>query len=81
MAHPLKTYRAQHDLSLQNFADLLGVQGTTISKIETGRQPASAKMAIEIERVTGGVVPRHILRPDFWDAPEQAAERPRGNRR
>lgn len=33
---------------------------------------ASAEMAAAIHKFTDGRVPKHVLRPDLWDAPRDA---------
>lgn len=67
MAHPIKTYRAANDLTLEDFARLLSVQPSTISRIETRKQEITPEMAIAVEQVTARAVRRHELRPDLWE--------------
>jgi DNA-binding transcriptional regulator YdaS (Cro superfamily) len=69
MAHPLKTYRARHDLSLRKFAELVGRTPAAISRVETGAGKPSPELAMAIERATGGVVKRSDLRADLWGPP------------
>lgn len=67
MAHPLKTYRAQNDLSLKAFAERVKSNASTISRIETGKEDHPVpELVIEIEKATAGAVTRAQLRPDLW---------------
>jgi hypothetical protein len=66
--HPLRQYRQANDLSLEAFGVLVGAKKAVVCKWEGG-VPPSPFSAIRIEEVTHGVVPRHVLRPDLWDAP------------
>jgi len=40
-----------------------------LSQIAHGQRRASPKLAKAIEAATGGKVPRHLIRPDVYDAP------------
>ena len=63
--NPIRAYRQAKGLTLEQFGALVGVQKAAVSKWEDGRPPSFSK-AIEIEQVTGGDLPRHVLRPDIW---------------
>lgn len=41
-----------------------------LSQIAHGHRKASPKLALAIERATGGAVSRHELRPDIYPDPE-----------
>jgi transcriptional regulator with XRE-family HTH domain len=73
MAHPMKAYRERHGLTLAQLGDFLGVTKPAVFKWERGLGPSPA-MAIEIEKLTGGELPRWELRPDLWSAPQEVAE-------
>ena len=44
----------------------LGIKSQSIHQWRTGRARVTAERAIDIERVTGGVVRREHLRPDLY---------------
>lgn len=44
----------------------LGISSTWMSLIISGRKVCSAELAVEIERITGGLVTRRELRPDIF---------------
>lgn len=67
--HPLREFRTDRSLSLKDLAGTIGVTEAQISRIELGKRPITADMAIAIERATGGAVPRWRLRPDLWAPP------------
>lgn len=52
MAHPLKTYRARHDLTLEAMAELIRVSVSTLSRIENSKAECSGVIAIAIETKT-----------------------------
>jgi DNA-binding transcriptional regulator YiaG len=68
--HPLKTYRQAKGLSQEAFGALLGHKKAAVCKWESGVAP-KPMTAIAIEEKTNGAVPRHILRPDLWEAPDE----------
>jgi DNA-binding transcriptional regulator YdaS (Cro superfamily) len=51
------------------FARAIGVSKTAVKKMKTGEIRITAERANQIERVTGGFVTRHDLRPDIFDPP------------
>ena len=59
-------YRIAHGLTQQQLADRLGVSQPLICLLESGVRKPSPLMAIQIERRTGGVINRQILRPDLF---------------
>ena len=69
--HPIKQYRQRHGLTLEAFGRLVGVQKAAVSKWECGIGP-SIENAKEIEAATHGSLPRHVLRPDVWNAENTA---------
>lgn len=50
-------------------ADAAGVEQQTISKLLNRQRRITGEMAAKIDRATGGVIPKHRLRPDLFDAP------------
>jgi DNA-binding transcriptional regulator YdaS (Cro superfamily) len=71
--HPITAYRQRRGLTLAGMGALIGVGKAAIFKWEHGLGPSPAH-AIEIERLTGGEVPRWNLRPDLWSPPQEAAQ-------
>lgn len=67
----LAKYLDHAELSQEEFAKLCDVHQTMVSQWLTNRRPISARKAIVIERVTGGLVTRHELLPDIF--PRDAA--------
>jgi len=59
-------YRIAHGLTQQQLADRLGVSQPLICLLESGVRKPSPLLAIQIERRTGGVINRQILRPDLF---------------
>lgn len=66
-ASPLRAYRTESGLSLEQLAALFGVNKTTVMRWEGSRVPADR--LLEIEAATG--ITRQRLRPDLY-APQQA---------
>jgi DNA-binding transcriptional regulator YdaS (Cro superfamily) len=65
MSSPLTVYRKTKGQTVDAFAELLGVDRTTVWRWETGKVPV--ERLADIESVTG--IPRAQLRPDiFGDA-------------
>lgn len=54
-------------------AEAAGVEQQTISKLLNRQRRITGEMAAKIDRATHGVVSKHRLRPDLFDAPEQRA--------
>lgn len=69
--HPIKLYRNAKGLSQEAFGAMVGRKKAAVCKWENGVGP-NPKTAIEIEEKTEGALPRHVVRPDLWDAPENA---------
>lgn len=44
----------------------LGISRTWMSQVISGREVCSPELAVEIERLTGGMVTRKDLRPDLF---------------
>lgn len=65
--HPLRAYRAETGLSLEQLAGRFGVNKTTVMRWEDGRVPA--ERVVEVETATG--IARARLRPDLY--PSQQA--------
>jgi transcriptional regulator with XRE-family HTH domain len=68
----LTDYRQKHGLSLEQFGQLVGKSKGHIHAIEKTNQ-ASAKLALEIERATGGQVNAAFLNPQIAEARKAAA--------
>lgn len=66
-AHPLREYRDQSGLTLEEMGKRIGVTKASVSRIEAGIQHPSPDLARTIETVTG--IPKWQLRPDLWDRP------------
>lgn len=61
--------------SQAQLARLVGVRPQSVVKWRrSGRAPA--ERVLDIESATGGVVTRHILRPDLYPDPEAGADLP-----
>lgn len=63
MSHPLKIYRARHDLSLDGMAALVRISPSTLSRIENDKMRCSGVIAIAIEAKTNGEVTFEELNP------------------
>ena len=63
--HPLRAYRAQHDLTCAKLAKTLGIAEPTLRSFENGHRKISAETAIEIERKIG--ISRSELRSDIFE--------------
>jgi DNA-binding XRE family transcriptional regulator len=64
----LKKYRKDVSIRQTEFAEVVGVTQSTISKIESGEINPSLELAVAIERATGGAIP-----PSSWvPSPEEA---------
>lgn len=59
--------------SQEKLANGAGVSQQHISYLLNSASQISAESAVGIERATNGAVPRHVLRPDIFQAPEVAA--------
>jgi DNA-binding transcriptional regulator YdaS (Cro superfamily) len=64
---------ALRTISGAELARLLGVSKQLVSHWRVGRARVPAERCKEIERVTGGRIRAHQLRPDIFDAPAEAA--------
>lgn len=69
----IKTYLEKHDLTQQQFADLVGVSQGQIGHWIHKRQQVSATAAVLIEKNTDGEIKRSELRPDIFDGITTAA--------
>jgi transcriptional regulator with XRE-family HTH domain len=65
MEHPLRTYRKRANITLERLAVAVGVTKGFLSKIETGRQTPSLRIAAKISRATAGAITPN----DFLAAP------------
>lgn len=63
---PLEQYRTENGLTKTQLADLLGVSPTMVSLIASGERKPGFALTKKIEAVTG--IPRHVLRPDVYEA-------------
>ena len=70
MDSPIKTYLTAKQMTASTFADLIGVKKSAVSKWVRGRGP-SVQTAQLIDERTGGELPKELLRPDVWSAPEK----------
>lgn len=73
LEHPIREYRLKHRLTLEQFAERVGVRKSVVCKWERGSQGPSPQKTLEIERVTGGEITREELRPDVYPTGEVAA--------
>lgn len=64
MQHPLASYLRDHGITQAAFAERIGVNQATVSKICAGRSGVSLRMALKIEAETGGAVSASALLPD-----------------
>lgn len=69
----LATYLKRHKLTPAKFARERGLSRSFVCRLVKGERQASPEMAKQIETATEGQVPKHILRPDIWDAPKRRA--------
>lgn len=64
----LKSWRIARKLSQDDVAASLGLKSRgQVSDIERGKETASAEVAINIDRLSGGLVPVAATRPDLHD--------------
>lgn len=64
----VKSWRVSEKLSQSRLADHLGLRSRgQVADIESGRERASAEIAIKLDRLTRGKVPVHEVRPDLHD--------------
>lgn len=68
----LSDYRAQHGLSLAEFGKLVGKSKGHIHAVEEANY-ATAKLALAIEKATGGAVSAAFLNPEIAEARKAAA--------
>lgn len=64
---PLTTYRASRRLTLEKFADMAGVNKSTVLRWEAGTTPIPLDRLEKLELITG--IPREQLRPDVFERP------------
>ena len=70
----LKAYREGRGLSQEECANALGLRSKSyISEIETGAKPASLKLALKIERWSGGSIRAAELCPIAREVAQQDA--------
>lgn len=65
----LKPYRRKHELSQQDMAHQLRCTQGWFSRLELGLVKPSAELAVRIEKITNGEVPRWEYRRDLWEKP------------
>lgn len=68
----IATYRDKHSLSLEAFGALVGKSKPHIHEIERTMR-CSAKLALDIERVTGGAIDAAALNDEIASARKAAA--------
>lgn len=67
LSHPLMRYLRAAGLSVEDFADQIGITHPTIYRWLNGRrQPQDVETFVLIEGATGGAVTRADLRPDMF---------------
>jgi DNA-binding transcriptional regulator YdaS (Cro superfamily) len=69
---PIATYRKNEGLTLEAFASLVGKSKGHMHEVETTMK-CSAKLALEIERATGGEVNAALLNDEIAQARQMAA--------
>jgi DNA-binding transcriptional regulator YdaS (Cro superfamily) len=67
--NPIRAWRDLNDVSVKDFAEMVGVQDSAVCKWE--RRGVSASKALDVHRATG--IPLHRLRPDIYPDPDDAA--------
>ena len=65
----LQAYLAKHGLTQEEFGKSIKASQGLVWQWLNGRIRVKAERAREIERVTGGEVTAHELRPDIFDPP------------
>ena len=68
----LSEYRAKHGLTLEAFGSLVNKSKAQIHSVESANY-ATAKLALAIERETGGEVDAAFLNPEIAEARKAAA--------
>ncbi len=61
-SNPIRAWRTLEQMTVKEFAELIGVQDSAVCKWERGR--VSSKNALKVHEVTG--IPLHRLRPDIY---------------
>lgn len=74
----LASYMSESGTTDAELAAKLGVSGELVRLWRHGHRDISAKRAIAISKITS--IPLHELRPDLWDAPDEAAPKRRAKR-
>ena len=69
--HPLKTYRADRDLTQDALAKELGVSSITVSRWETGARKIDTDLLPTVSEKTG--IPKRKLRPDLSELLDEAS--------
>lgn len=64
----LREYRKARGIKQQDFAAQLGIHGGYLSNIEKGKETPGLRVAVKIERLTGGAVPAVSWVPEDEDA-------------
>lgn len=73
MTNPLRDYISDAERT-ERLAAACQTKPVYLRHLAFGHRRASPALAIAIETHSGGVVPRHSLRPDLWTPPAQAAD-------
>lgn len=61
--HPLRAYRRQHDITLDQLGEMVGASKGFLSKIESRKQIPSMSLAAKLSEATKGVVPLNAFAP------------------
>jgi transcriptional regulator with XRE-family HTH domain len=72
MTHPLKTYRTARHLTLEAFAEMIGVTKSIVSRWEAGKVLPRAETMRAIERLTCGEVKASEIVDAYSSIPEAA---------
>lgn len=71
----IKSYRRRNGLTLQQFAERIGVTKATVWKYENAVRPPSIETAIAISKATDGEIRLEDLRPAIAQAVRDELER------
>jgi DNA-binding transcriptional regulator YdaS (Cro superfamily) len=66
--NPIRAWRDLNDVTVKDFAAMVGVQDSAVCKWE--KKGVSAVKALDVHRATG--IPLHRLRPDLYPDPANA---------
>jgi DNA-binding transcriptional regulator YdaS (Cro superfamily) len=69
----LSDYLSSRSLTDQAFADVVGVNRTTVTRWRNGRMPDPHQMALIADKTEGDVTPNDFVLPQSSPAPEKAS--------